>query len=61
MKAKKVYEEDSKGVIKKKGSEAIKEEIQEDPVAKKHHIHKKDMFEQAEKMIDMVNHAFTKK
>ena len=62
MKAVDVYEENSKGVIKRKGEvEQVKEEILEDPTnVKTHHIHKKDMFSEADKMIEMVTHSFGK-
>ena len=62
MKTKEVFEENSKGVIKKKGEvDASKEEIQPDPTKKHHHhIHKKDMFTEADKMIEMVTGSYHK-
>jgi hypothetical protein len=63
MKSKDVYEENSKGVIKRKGEvDAVKEEVSEDPtkVSKHHHIHKKDMFTEADKMIEMVTGSYHK-
>ena len=63
MKSKEVYEENSKGVIKRKGEvDVVKEEVSEDPTkAEKHHqIHKKDMFTEADKMIEMVTGSYHK-
>ena len=41
---------------------AVKEEVSEDPtkVSKHHHIHKKDMFTEADKMIEMVTGSYHK-
>ena len=63
MKSKDVYEENSKGVIKRKGEvDVVKEEVSEDPTKaeKHHHIHKKDMFTEADKMIEMVTGSYHK-
>ena len=64
MKSKEVFEEDSKGVIKRKGEvDATKEEVQPDPskpLKHHHHIHKKDMFTEADRMIEMVTGAYHK-
>jgi hypothetical protein len=63
MESKEVFEENSKGVIKRKGEvSAVKEEVSEDPtkVEMHHHIHKKDMFTEADKMIEMITGSYHK-
>ena len=61
MESKEVFEENSKGVIKRKGEvSAVKEEVEEDPIQKHHHIHKKDMFTEADKMIEMITRSYHK-
>ena len=61
MKGKEVYVEDAKGKVTREGEVERRIPEEQEEVHHHHHHHKKDMFDQADRIIEMVNDVVSKK